>query len=289
VTGLASDGSAVIWADSGANAVFQVTSAGTGKITLASNSSFSTIASPQSWPIALAGGTVTWGTSDHIWTATVGSANSGKQFPFAFTGGSGIHNLAINPQATYVGATFSNSSTNNIDLYDCALAGTTCSASGSIAPIFALGAVATSSLYLVVDPSGASIDSHAFGSQSFGPFKTGLGTPTLLAADSNNLYWWNAGSGGGIKRMSLLGGTVSDVLTQSQFDSSTTFLIGLATDGTNVYVTTEATPSALVYGPVGGCCTPTTLAPATNPSVVVAAGSKVFWVDGNTINGIAAP
>jgi hypothetical protein len=286
VTALASDGSAVIWADTGPNAVFQVTSAGTGKITLASDASVNDVALAQNWPMALAGGTVVWGTSDHVWTAKVGTANSGKQFPFTFTGGSGVHNLAINPQGTYVGATFSNDS-NLIDIYDCALAGTTCTKSGSIQPLFALGAVATSTTYFVVDPSNGSIDTHAFGSGSYGPFKSGLGTPSLLAADSNNLYWWAAGSGAAIKRVSLLGGAVSDVLTQ--FDSSTTFLIGLATDGTNVYVTTEGMPSTLVYGPVGGCCAATPLAAATNPTVVVAAGGKVFWVDGNTINAIAAP
>jgi hypothetical protein len=286
VTGLASDGTTVVWADSGLTSVLEVTYDGTNKKTLATDASFNTIASPQNWPMALAGTMVVWGTSDHVWTATVGTGGSGKKFPYAFSGGSGLDNLAINPQATYVGTTYGDSS-GNIDIYDCALSGTTCTMSGSIPSIFALGATATSSTYFVIDAAEGYIESHAFGSGSFGPFKTGLGTPILLASDSNNLYWANASGTVAINRMSLLGGTVSNIITQ--FDSSTTFLIGLATDGTNVYVTTEATPSILIYAPVGGCCAPTTLASGTNPSVVVAAGGKVFWVDGNTINGIAAP
>ena len=285
VTGLASDGNNVIWADSGSTSVIQVTYLGTNKMTLASNASFNTIASAQNWPMALAGTTVAWGTSDHVWTATVGSPGSGKEYPYAFTGGSGLDNLAINPQATYVGATL-NDGAGNIDLYDCAIGGSTCTAAGSVPSVFALGATATSSTYFVVDAADGSIESHAFGSGAVGPFKVGLGTPTLLASDSNNLYWANA-NGPAINRMSLLGGAVSSVITQ--FDSSTEFLMSIATDGTNVYVTTEATPSILVYAPVSGCCAPTTLASGTNPTVVVAARGKVFWVDGNTINGIAAP
>lgn len=285
VTGLASDGTSVVWADSGLTSVMQVTYDGTNKKMLAMDASFNTIAAAQNWPMALAGTTVAWGTSDHVWTATVGSQGSGKKYPYAFTGGGGLYNFALNPQATYVGATYSDNM-GNIDIYDCAIGGTTCTAAGSVPSIFALGATATASTYFVVDAADGSIESHAFGSGAVGPFKVGLGTPTLLASDAANLYWANAG-GPAINRMSLLGGTVSNIITQ--FDSSTEFLMGLATDGTNVYVTTEATPSILVYAPVGGCCAPTTLASGTNPTVVVAAGGKVFWVDGNTINGIAAP
>jgi hypothetical protein len=286
VTGLASDGNAVIWADSGTTQVNQVTYTGASFMTLAKDASFSTIASAQNWPMALANGTVAWATSDHIWTASVGHPSTGKAFPFAFTG-FGLDNVALNPTATYVGVTNSNNN-GNLDIYDCALGGTTCSNTGSnFGSIFALGAVATTSAYFVVDAADGYINTHTWGTASWGPFKTGLGNVSLLAVDSSNFYWWNAQSGVAIVRMSLLGGAVSNVLTQ--FDSSTTFMIGLATDGTNVYATTEASPSLLVYGPVNGCCTPTTLATGTNPSVVVAAGGKVFWVDGNTINGIAAP
>jgi hypothetical protein len=68
----------------------------------------------------------------------------------------------------------------------------------------------------------------------------------------------------------------------------TGYVTTLASDGTNVYFTTNGSPSFVGYAPGAGG-TPVQLAPSTAPTSIVTAGGMVFWIDGTTTYGIGAP
>jgi hypothetical protein len=302
---LVSDGASVIWADTGLMKILQIPISGVGTpTTLSQNASFSSIPNDTWTPLALGSGTVTWVTSTNVWKATVGTGGSGVMLPFTFpsSGGlMGLSNLAMNTGATRIGVMneFSGSSGPAFEFYDCLLSGSTCtdvSATSSPLGYYQQAAAGNASAMFFADLSLNEIRLYNFGSGSVGILETAaqpIGGG--IAIDSTNVYWaWHTSANTNqIVKAPLVGGTITPLAT---FPSGVVAIQGMATDGTNVYFTTNGTPPQVGYAPVAGCCPSssnccgtTALVAATNPTGVTAAGGMIFWIDGATITGLAAP
>jgi hypothetical protein len=227
------------------------------------------------------------------------------KLPFTFPspgGSNGLLNLAINTGATHVGVMneFSTSTaTNDFEFYDCTLSASTCtdvSALSSPLTYYQQGAVANSSALYFVDLPDKEIRVYNFGSGSIGIFETGqnLGWGSI-AIDSSSVYW---STNTQIVKAPLAGGTVTPL---GNFPSGVTAVIavqGMASDGTNVYFTTNATPPQVAYVPTAGCCPSssnccgaTPIVQASNPTSITAppGSGMIFWIDGSNITGMAVP
>ncbi len=160
-----------------------------------------------------------------------------------------MSNVAINGGATHVAAMTDNPTSGGVDqynLYDCTIATSACTALGTF-DYYPQGAAASGSSYFFPEIGDNEIDVFTFGTSVVNILEPGQSlSGGGIAIDSKNVYWFN---GAGLVRASQLGGTVTTVAT---LPSSTIFIGTMATDGTNVYFTTNGiNRRSLAYAPVG--------------------------------------
>jgi hypothetical protein len=318
---LVSDGTNVIWADTGLNAIMQIPAGGGTTTRLSTDASFSSIPMGSFAPLALGSNVVTWiasttsAATNVVWKATVSHQDSGAKLPFTFPAGNGLYNLAMNTGATDIGVmnqVNDSSGTPVYHFYHCfpltsAEACTDVSSFATPLPYLQEGAVANAGTEFFVNmgPSSYQISDFNFTSNST---TTGVfaGNQALapgffdsIAIDSTNVYWTTSTQ---IVKSPLAGGTVTPIVALPTAIGS---VMGLASDGTNVYFTTNGNnfggtsgPSQVLYASIAGCCTSPTscctatpLLQGTNPAAIVAppGSGMIFWIDGSTISGLAAP
>ena len=290
--GVVSDGTNVIWADVGLKQVLEVPAAGsTSAGVLAGDPSFGSIPAAQNSPISIGSGTVVWITSTSAWKATAGVTGSGTLLPFTFPAGIELLNVALNTAGTrfivmdYTAA--------QMPVFDCPLGSTSCAMDGNTP--FSSGMAAGATRDYFPDPSDNVISEIDFGGPAIHFFVTGLSLSTNstgVAVDTNNVYWVN---GTQIVKDSQL--TTGNPIPLANLPSGLSGVV-MATDGTNVYLTTTVSNSngQVVYEPIAGCCSGSTCCTATDlvpaggdPSSIAVAGGMVFWIDGANIYGVAAP
>jgi hypothetical protein len=286
--GVVSDGTNVIWADDGLKEVLEVPVAGstTGTV-LAGDPSFGSMPAPQNSPISIGSGTVVWITSTSAWKATAGVANSGALLPFTFPAGITLLNVGVNTAGTrFIVMDFAG---NEMPVFDCPLGSSSCAMDGNTP--FSSGIAAGATRAYFPDPTDNVIGEIDFGGPAIHFAASGQSlssNSTGIAADQNNVYWVN---GTQIVKMSQLVGPVTPIAALPSGANGDV----MATDGTNVYLTTAATGQVL-YAPVAGCCSGSTCCTATPlvptgtvPTGITVAGGMVFWIDGANIYGVAAP
>jgi hypothetical protein len=282
-----SDGTNLIWADTGKTSILEIAVSGQGSVkTLMQNSAFSAIPGAAIFPMSLGGGKVAWVTTANVWTVGVDGTNPRMEnFTFAPSGAQMLLNLGINSNATWIGV-MQESTSLSFELYECPVGGSASSCNSVSALSFVpVGAATNSTNYYFHDNNTGQVDVMTFGTTpQLGAVETGQGSGMTggTAVDSNYVYW--TGDSYGIRRAQQIGGAVSNVTT---FPSGTGVVI--ATDGTNVYFTTNGSPNFVGYAPVNGSAGPFRIAPSTSATGIVAAGGMVFWLDGTTIYGIGAP
>jgi hypothetical protein len=293
---MASDGKYVVWIDP-SQGILEVPIAGGAVKTL----SPSTRLSSNIGGLAIAGGVVAWTVYDAtngtaVWTALEGDpGNSGKLTASAVDADS-PDNLALDSTGTAAYfVSYPGTSSPQAFVYKCSL-GT-------------LGTKSCSAIQAVdTAKAGAPNDVIVFGSKIYwtdsangsvwgvdysqgGPAAVATGltsAPYSLAADSAYLYWAGVDltdpSDGvfTVDRAALASGAT--VLTV--IPGSTTPLIGLAADGTNLYLDRSAT---LDYVPTASGGTMRTI-PSAAPEAMTVAGGAIFWLDGdNNIYGLRFP
>jgi hypothetical protein len=301
---MATDGKNVAWIDatSGVLEAPLMSGASVAPITLAASPS----GSPFGWgQVAMSNGTVVWTTwhphnSIQLWSSKDNASLGGQVVATVLGSPADVPSgLAIDATGTEVYLMDSANELGapaNPGLYGCVLASKTCTLLHSVAPSpdFAIADdVAVASGVFFTDTSA-----QAVLRQNLGTLAAGQDSPGLLAVDSTNLYWANIGipNGGGASTFAIWkssqtpGGTAS-TLVPPQSDA----LWGMATDGVNVYFSSEGSSGgnrggSLFYVPVTGG-TPQSLTDGQAAIAVATGGGAIVWIDANAnaINAIAAP
>jgi hypothetical protein len=278
VAKLATDGTRVLWSDTGIVAIKQIAAAGGNAIVLASSAQ-GAVGSE----LALAGRTVafavTTATSPSIGLATVDVADSGTP---VIAGALAVGAVSLNAAAThvfYVDTTGTQSSLN-----DCLIGGLDAGACvGVLGGGRFLGQTAADSTYLFFEFMGANpylyIDTISTNTANM----FAIEMAQSLAVDGTWAYWTVLNDGGAsytiqrtLESNPGLGiQTVVGTLASSAF----------ATDAVNVYYWTG---SAIASKPVAGGAE-TILAPASSFLEIAVGGGLLVWTDGATIWGLVLP
>jgi hypothetical protein len=283
VAKLATDGTRVIWSDTGIVAIRQIAATGGSAISLAATSSTNGAVSSE---LALAGSTVAFsylgGSAPSVGLATVDVANSGVS---AIPGAVAVNAISLTPAAThlfYVDITGTQGSVN-----DCMIngrdAGTCLGVAGGGRFLAQTAADSTSMFFYVVGANTlqAGLYLDTISTNTVGIF--GVDVPQTLAVDGTWAYWTTTNDGGATYTIhrtiesapTTLAQTVAVDLRASAF----------ATDGANVYYWTG---SAIISKPVAGG-PETTLAPSTAFTQIAVGGGLLVWTDGATIWALVLP
>ena len=247
---IVSDGTNLIWADQGLTSILEIAVSGKGAVkTLMQNSAFSTIQAASIFPMSLGGGKVAWATTSNLWTVGV-DGSSPRRESFTFPAGQLLLNVGINTTATWIGVVQETSTSPGFELYECPVGGSasSCKAVSGLGFI-PVGAATNSTNYYFRDNNTAQVDVLTFGvSPALGAVETGQAAGmTRGDRRRQQLRLLDRRLSYGIRRAQQIGGAVSNVTT---FPSGTGLV--LATDGTNVYFTTNGSPNFVGYAPVNG-------------------------------------
>jgi hypothetical protein len=285
------DGTHVVWVDSGLSAIKQVNTDGTGVMTLSTSPAFTTLLDPYRRIAALNGGLVIVASETQgLFKANV-NVPSSAAMPFTFSGLSTssvfLFNLGINTAATHFGVMVE-TPTPSAQIYDCTVSALSCTAAGSAFPFAIFGAAANATNYFFPNQTGKAIQFIKFGSPpyTFQSLAQGATLNGFMAIDASSVYYMTNST---IARVPFIGGTPVDIVTS--FPANTGSYYDFATDGKNVYYTAFGSPPRLAYAPVAGFADKSVkvIAAMSDGAAVAAGGGKVFWIDGSTIYGIAAP
>jgi len=272
-TALAVDATNLYWINSSGSVVKAGISGGSPVTLIASQDG------PQG--IALDAANVYWTTSDGN---LVSIPKSGGSLITIASGQSGILGLAVQGANAYWGASDGTSYA--------ILTARTASAGAGAPP------TEVSSQLGGAQPVAIAVDaSNVYWTTKSGLFSAPLGGPpdggsapqslggvggngvSALAIDTSTAYWGSFASGSGtVQKVALAGGGTTQ-LASGQFGPN-----GIATDGANVYWTTQA--GLVLKLPVAGG-TPTTLASVSNGGTgIVVDATTVYWASGNTVQKI---
>jgi hypothetical protein len=285
VSKLATDGTRVLWADTGKVAIEQIAATGGNPIAIAPASA---TAGPVGTELALAGTTVAFaysGTLPSVGLAAVDEADSGVS---VLPGGVLVSGISLNTAATHV--FWVNRTGTQASLNDCAIAGRTADASACAGVgdtgLF-LGQTAADSTYLLYDLTAGNTEMAGLYLDTIGLaggwsiFTTDKAAS--LAVDGTWAYWTVLNEGGttyAIRRT-----LESSPTTIAQTPVSSTPSSAFATDGTNVYYWTG---SAIAAKPVSGGAV-TSLATASAYTQIAVGGGLLVWTEGTTIWGLVLP
>ena len=286
VAKLATDGTRVVWADTGIVAVLQIGAGGGSAITLAPVSSTSGGVGQE---LALANGLVAFnyigGSSPPaVGIAQVDVADSGIAL---IPGTLAVSAVSMNPNATHL--FYANSHGTMSDLNDCTIS------PGDAGPCTGVGGgrfgneTAADSTYMFFDLTGADV----FPAQSGLYLDTvgatiGADNPTIfttavaqsLAVDGTWAYWTESLDGGApsVMHRTLESAPGTSLQTPVDVMAAPAF----ATDGANVYYWNGTN---VVSRPTGGG-PETVIAPAVAFTQIAVGGGLLVWTDGTRINGV---
>ena len=283
VAKLATDGTSVLWSDTGIVAIKQIAAAGGTAIVLAATSSTNGGVSAE---LALAGTTVAFtylGTAaPSVGLAKLGLADSGTS---AFPGALAVNAVSLNAAATHL--FFVNVTGTQGSLNDCLVNGLDAGACvGVVGGGRFVGQTAADNGYLFFDLTGANtlqagLYIDVISTNTANIFTTEMAQS--LAVDGTWAYWTVPNDGGPTysMRRTLESGPGSVIQTVAGNLGSKAF----ATDGANVYYWTG---SAVAAKPVAGG-TEVSLAPASSFVDVAVSRGLLVWTDGTTIWGLVLP
>jgi hypothetical protein len=286
VAKIATDGTRVLWADTGIVAIEQIPAKGGAVVTLVP---VSTANGGVGSELALANGIVAFdyvgGTNPpSVGIAAVDMANSGAA---VFPGTLAVSAISLNHSGTRV--IYVNAHGTASDLFDCALVGRTAGACGpGVGGGRFAAQTAADDSYVFLDLTQANIIPSQSGLY-LATIKTDVASIFItdvaasLAVDGTWAYWTVSIGGGAtyaVKRT-----LEASPGTQLQTPVASIASHAFATDGANVYYWTG---SAVAARPVAGG-SETILAPATTFTEIAVGGGLLVWTDGATISGIALP
>jgi hypothetical protein len=288
---LVTDGTYVVWFDSGSTSIRQAKFDKTAVMTLSKDATaFATSPSAYGAPFTLGGGVVLVATASGVYKAVVNTASTGST-PLSFNTptGAALSALGLDPTGKHLGLTATKSSPQTSQVYDCQVDAATCTAVGASFTGGVYGAAANAAAYYFMNAQGSSVQYFNFGSTTLKTLQANASISVFVTLDSTSAYWL-AGANGTteIWRGALGNGSVTQTVTD--FPLNTKSWSALATDGKNVYFSAAGDSAYVGYASVGGAGqTAKVLATTSGASGVAAAGGKVFWIDGTAIWGVAAP
>ena len=292
---MSTDGTNVVWVDTGLNEILQMAATGAGTATVLGTLPVG-VGAP--YLISLSNGVVAWSSFD------VGT--SSNTFYSGPVGQKGTLRFSLNPSqalsAVAVDTTgktlyyVATSPTAAYQLYACTLATGICSGPFGVSESY--GTIVMNGTYLFWGDINGKLNRMTL---STGAVSTV--TPTLLqgvsglALDATNVYWGSPGGGlgtsAGIMAMPQAGGTMRLLWSEA----CCTFANGafnppegsLTTDGKNLFFDVS---NFIQYISVSGSASPTNLVPAA-PNTAVAypqfANGALYYADGAAIYGIRTP
>ncbi len=282
VSRLATDGTRVLWSDTGMVAIEQIGASGGNVISLASASPTNGAVSSE---LALAGSTVAFAYlgvgAPSLGLATVDVAGSGVSVR---QGALSVNAVSLNASAThvfYVDVTGTQGS-----LSDCIVSGREAGACVGVAGSGRfLGQTAADGAHLFFDLTGSGTSMQAglyiddIATNTANIFSTA--SAQSVAVDGTWAYWSELDDGGPTyvlrRTLDAAPGTVVQTVTGTMASPA------FATDGANAYYWTG---TAIVSKPVAGGME-TTLAPLTQLVHIAVGGGLLVWTDGLTIWGLA--
>jgi hypothetical protein len=320
VDAIASDGTNLVWTDSGLKAVMSIPVAGTTggqkATTVKSSSSFTQLGG-----VAISGSTIAWvmstpnaaGISDsEIWT------QAGEEYSFSGSSLGALYGPVLQSAGTFAGGALSafvevvgidsttQGFTGTLSFYSCPLncssppcTTSSCQPTGGTSTGSANGVVGNASgVYYGMQP-------YAPGSGTYGVWydhpSANMGFDWVdppvfqgLSADAQNVYWAQATAAApntfGIQKSAAIGLGTANAAAVS-FPSFTASFVQTASDGTYLYVLTQSTSGSsgtIQVVPLAGG-TPKPLYDGTAPVDLIAVGGSIYFVDSNVIYGLPYP
>jgi hypothetical protein len=251
-------------------------------------------ASEYSDDIAVSGTQVFWtvgGSTNYVYEATVGVANSAVSPPYLVPGGSGEYvgeGLALDPSGHELYFMRGNAASTTEDFVGCQTVPLTCTTFPVPASLYdtLMPGVATdgTSVYWntrdAINVAGAASAGVGTNMRTFATFVDGTTSPYWLSASAGALTWSSI-SGSGILRSPTSAYAPTMVVTDAAPS-------GIVSDANFVYWT-DYVNNAVSWVPVGGGGIST--APANEPGQLTKDSTSLYWVNAgdNTIRKIALP
>jgi len=242
--------------------------------------------------IAMANGVIAWTEVDqmyglNLWTALEGQAGSGSTSNLPAASGCTGSGLTLNTTGT--AAYFILACGAGGDLFGCSLGGAIMCSSLTSAGEQSYSSgndVAFSSNYVfLTDSAAATVGQYSVASATASAIETDQGTPFLLTVDSSYVYWASTGPDltFTISRTSQANPTSPPEPVLSATGGTVT---GIATDGTNLYLSAEVNDGDTRIGvigsvPVGGGTLTNLYSGMELPLAVATADGVVAWMNGN--------
>jgi hypothetical protein len=286
---LATDGTYVVWLDTGLTSIRQAKYDKTVVLTLSTDSTaFSAALSTFAPPMTLGGGILLVATESGVYEAALNTpSTASKRLALNTVAGAGLSALGIDPSGKHFGLAATMGSSPS-QVYECQVVDSTCTAVGTSFTGGVYGAAANGSAYYFMNAQARSVQYFTFGSTTVKTLQANAEISGFLTLDSASAYWL-----GGTNELAILRGALTTGNTQetvSSFPLNANSFNDLATDGKNVYFSASGDSAYIGYAPVGGVKqTAKVLASTSTASSIAAASGKVFWIDGATIWAVAAP
>jgi hypothetical protein len=227
IVAIASDGTNIVWTDSGAHSILEVPFAGGAQIALGTNNAFTLLGG-----IGIAGGQVPFlvgGSPPTLWTATEGVASSAVQAS-TLTSGTPLQGFATGGGYEFIVSP----SASMFDVYYCS-SSTSCSIAKTVTGKAGLQMAANGGTFFWTINSGSVPPDGVYFATTGAPSSVsevaGYQASVNVAADSTYVYWT---AGTAIYQALQEAGAPGQKQLASQIPGTVT---GLATDGTKVYFT----------------------------------------------------
>jgi hypothetical protein len=289
---LVTDGTTVVWVDTGLTSIRQAKFDRTGVMTLSKDATaFASARSPFNAPITLGSGTVVVATDQGIYQATIDRpSNASTHLALKIPTGAGLSSVGLDTTGKHLGLAALTESPQMSQIYECQLGDLSCVPVGAPFLGGVYGAAANSTAYYYMETQNSAVRYFTFGSPTVKTLQAYASITLFVALDSTGAYWWCAPGAvtAAICRGALSNGSTSEVVTG--FPANGSEPRSLAADGKNVYFAAAGDSAYIGYAPVGGVNqTAKILATVSTAIGVAAAGGKVFWIDGTAIWATAAP
>jgi hypothetical protein len=176
---LATDGTYVVWLDTGLTSIRQAKFDKTGILTLSTDATaFASADQPIEAPISMGGGIVVVATSGGVYEAVVNTANTkSTRLAFNTPAGSGLSALGLDPTGKHLGLAGSSTSPQGTRIYDCQIANLTCIPVGGVFVGGVYGAAANASAYYFMNAQAGSVQDFTFGTTTLKTLQAKLPSP----------------------------------------------------------------------------------------------------------------
>jgi hypothetical protein len=288
---LATDGTYVVWLDTGLTSIRQVRYDKSVVLTLSTDSTaFSKALSTLSAPLTLGGGIILLATGYDVYEAALNTrSTTSKRLALNTPAGARLRAVGIDTTGMHFGLAATTDAPIASQIYECQVVDSTCAAVGASFTGGVYGAAANGSAYYFMNAEVLSIQYFMFGSIAIKTLQPNARLWGILTLDSTSAYWGASAYNGDIviSRGKLASGSTTNILSSFPLGNAVS---DIATDGKNVYFASSGAEGYIGYASVGGVeQAAKLLAKTSTPSSVAAGAGKVFWIDGTAIWAVAAP